>query len=294
MPACGRPSATSARGRLEHRRDGGLVVGAEDRPGRVADDAVLDDRLDRPLRRHRVEVRAEEERRAAGAASARAGREVAGVEPIRRPRRPRRRRARARRGSASTRSATRALLARRVGSAASSGKRSSDVGLDRTWHGDRMSSRALDHRDERLAAARPGSLVGEAIEHGPSLVLVADDDAATSQSTAAPASARLQREELLAMTVADVAGSGSTAEFDSWSPGPGARGWRTIRSQGRLELTLRYRAGGQIAGLTSTSRSAGRGRGQRAATATPRARASARAPRRRTRGRAAPAASAAT
>ena len=51
--------------RFEHRRDRGLVVGAEDRPARVPDDAVLDDGLERPLRRHGVEVRAEEERRAA-------------------------------------------------------------------------------------------------------------------------------------------------------------------------------------------------------------------------------------
>ena len=52
--------------RLEHRRDGRLVVGAEDRPGRVPDDAVLDHRLDRRGRRHGVEVRAEEERLAVG------------------------------------------------------------------------------------------------------------------------------------------------------------------------------------------------------------------------------------
>ena len=46
-PACGRPSASTPTRRLEHRRDGGLVVGAENRPGRVAHDAVLDNRLDR-------------------------------------------------------------------------------------------------------------------------------------------------------------------------------------------------------------------------------------------------------
>jgi hypothetical protein len=47
----------------EHRDDGRLVVGAEDRPGRVADEAgLVDDRLDRGFGRNRVEVRAEEER----------------------------------------------------------------------------------------------------------------------------------------------------------------------------------------------------------------------------------------
>ena len=47
---------------LEHRDDGGLVVAAEDRRAAVAHDPVLDDRLDRVDRRHRVEVGAEEER----------------------------------------------------------------------------------------------------------------------------------------------------------------------------------------------------------------------------------------
>ena len=52
--------------RLEHHRDRRLVVGAEDRPPRVADHAlVVDDRLDRAVGRHGVEVRAEEDRRAA-------------------------------------------------------------------------------------------------------------------------------------------------------------------------------------------------------------------------------------
>ena len=49
---------------LEHRDDGRLVVRAEDRPAGVPYDAVLDDRLQRSGRRHRVEVGAEEERRA--------------------------------------------------------------------------------------------------------------------------------------------------------------------------------------------------------------------------------------
>jgi hypothetical protein len=51
--------------RLEQRRDGGLVVGPEDRPARIAKDAVLDHRLERPSRRHGVEVSAEEDRQPA-------------------------------------------------------------------------------------------------------------------------------------------------------------------------------------------------------------------------------------
>jgi len=50
---------------LEHRGDGRLVVRAENRAARVPNDAVLDDGLKRPLRRHSVEMGAEEERRAA-------------------------------------------------------------------------------------------------------------------------------------------------------------------------------------------------------------------------------------
>ena len=57
-PALGEHAAD----RLEHAGDSRLVVGAEDRPARVADDAVLDDRLERAGRRHGVEVRAEEQR----------------------------------------------------------------------------------------------------------------------------------------------------------------------------------------------------------------------------------------
>ena len=52
--------------RLEHDHDRGLVVRAEDRSGGVAHDAVLaDDRVDPRLGRHRVGVRAEEDRRPA-------------------------------------------------------------------------------------------------------------------------------------------------------------------------------------------------------------------------------------
>ena len=51
--------------RLEHDRHGGLVVGAEDRPGPVPDDAVVDLGFDRALRRHGVEVRTEEQRETA-------------------------------------------------------------------------------------------------------------------------------------------------------------------------------------------------------------------------------------
>ena len=66
MPACGRPSASTRRVASSIDGDRGLVVGAEDRPGGVPHDAVLDHRLDRGGRRHGVEVRAEEERLAVG------------------------------------------------------------------------------------------------------------------------------------------------------------------------------------------------------------------------------------
>ena len=64
---------------LDHRGDGGLVVGAEDRPGGVPDDAVLDLGLDAPLRRHGVEVGAEEDRRAPVGAAREPAEQVAGV-----------------------------------------------------------------------------------------------------------------------------------------------------------------------------------------------------------------------
>ena len=46
---------------FEHRRDGRLVVRAEDRAGGVAHDAVLDHRLDRALGRNGVEMCAEKD-----------------------------------------------------------------------------------------------------------------------------------------------------------------------------------------------------------------------------------------
>ena len=65
IPACGRRSESTAPRRLEHDGDRSLVVRAEDRARGVANEAlVVDDRLDLPRRRHRVEVRAEEDRRA--------------------------------------------------------------------------------------------------------------------------------------------------------------------------------------------------------------------------------------
>jgi hypothetical protein len=50
---------------FEHHRDGRFVVRAQDRAAGVPHDAVVDHRLDRALGRHRVEVRAEEDRRPA-------------------------------------------------------------------------------------------------------------------------------------------------------------------------------------------------------------------------------------
>ena len=63
--------------RLDHRHDRRLVVRAEDRPAGVPDDAVLaDDGLERALRRHGVEVRAEEDRRPALDAARQAAEQV--------------------------------------------------------------------------------------------------------------------------------------------------------------------------------------------------------------------------
>ena len=75
------PVGDDSPGRLDHRDDGGLVVGAEDRATCVPDDAVLDDRLERALRRNRVEVRAEEEGHAAVDASGQAAEQVARIRP---------------------------------------------------------------------------------------------------------------------------------------------------------------------------------------------------------------------
>ena len=62
IPACGRPSASTRRVASSIADDRRLVVGAEDRRAGVADDPVVDDRLDGVGRGHRVEVGAEEER----------------------------------------------------------------------------------------------------------------------------------------------------------------------------------------------------------------------------------------
>ena len=73
-PALGDDAARS----LDQRDDGRLVVRAEDRPAGVPDDAVLaDDGLERALRRHRVEVGAEEDRRTDGLAPGEAAEQVA-------------------------------------------------------------------------------------------------------------------------------------------------------------------------------------------------------------------------
>jgi hypothetical protein len=57
------PFLEDASRRLEHDDHRGLVVGAEDRAGRVPNHAVLADAgVDRRLRRHRIRVCAEEDR----------------------------------------------------------------------------------------------------------------------------------------------------------------------------------------------------------------------------------------
>ena len=94
-PACGLPLLDDPARRLDHRHDRRLVVGAENRPARVPHDPVLaEDRLERALRRHRVEVRAEEDRRAAFGAAGEPAEQVPIVEPIAAPPRLRRRRGR--------------------------------------------------------------------------------------------------------------------------------------------------------------------------------------------------------
>jgi hypothetical protein len=68
-----------AKRRDEHRGHGGLVVGAEDRAPCVPDHAVLDDGLDRPLRRDGVEVCAQEDRNAAAVRRREPAEEVPGA-----------------------------------------------------------------------------------------------------------------------------------------------------------------------------------------------------------------------
>ena len=70
--------------RLEHHRDRSLVVGAEDRSGGVADDAVFHDGLDPARRGHGVEVGAEEDRRAGAVPARQPTVEVAGARADRR------------------------------------------------------------------------------------------------------------------------------------------------------------------------------------------------------------------
>jgi hypothetical protein len=83
----GAPLADDPRRGFEHDCDCRLVVRAEDRSRRVADDPVLVyQRLDRPLRRHGVEVRAEEDRRPAGAVRIQPAVEISGVRADRRAR----------------------------------------------------------------------------------------------------------------------------------------------------------------------------------------------------------------
>ena len=72
-----RRAVHQALGELEHHRDRGLVVGAEDRRVRVLPAAIDDHRLDRRGRRHGVQVRTQQD--AVRAATPDAGQQVAGV-----------------------------------------------------------------------------------------------------------------------------------------------------------------------------------------------------------------------
>jgi hypothetical protein len=70
--------------RVDHRNDRRLVVGAEDGARGVSHDALRDHRVDRPLRRDRVQVGAEEERGAAAVRRCEAAVEVPDLRPDRR------------------------------------------------------------------------------------------------------------------------------------------------------------------------------------------------------------------
>jgi hypothetical protein len=70
---------------LDHRHDGRLVVAPRIVPPALRTMSVLADRLERPLRRHRVEVRAEEDRRPALARPGRRQSRFPIVESISRP-----------------------------------------------------------------------------------------------------------------------------------------------------------------------------------------------------------------
>jgi hypothetical protein len=80
------PLVHDALRRDEHHGDGGLVVRPEDRARAVVDDSLLDDRLDRTLGRHGVEVGAEEDRRAGAVGRLQSTVEIAGVGADRRAR----------------------------------------------------------------------------------------------------------------------------------------------------------------------------------------------------------------
>ena len=76
MPGVRPPLGHDPPRRLEHHGDRRLVVGPEDRAAGVPDDAVLDDRLERPGGRNRVEMGAEEDRRPLAAAPGQAAEDV--------------------------------------------------------------------------------------------------------------------------------------------------------------------------------------------------------------------------
>ena len=85
-PACGRPSSTIRRAASIIATTADLLSAPEDRAAAVADDAVLaDDGLERPLRGHGVEMRAEEDRRPAWDAARQAAEQVPDRRADRRP-----------------------------------------------------------------------------------------------------------------------------------------------------------------------------------------------------------------
>ena len=186
---------------LDHRHDGRLVVRAEDRPAGVADDAVLaDDGLERPLRRHRVEVSAEEDRRPAGDAARQAAEQVPDRRADRRPASSSSTSSPSARSSSIDAVGDRALLARR---ARDRGELEEERAA-RGWQisAERCTLSKVDGVAEPLIQA---TLLGEALDNGPVAVFVVGDDfryiavnqyACTSSATPARSCWRCSAREL--------------------------------------------------------------------------------------------------
>ena len=242
--------------RLDHRDDGRLVVRAEDRSRGVPDDAVRDDRLERALRRHGVEMRTEEDRRTAVQPSRQPAQQVArvGVDP----------------GPGVV------LLDLEAQRAQLGGDAIGDRALVSRWTGDRAELReeieggghvALDPRPSRSARKPPvtyvyffyyvvavasavthelvqKSLVGEALEHGPVAVFVAGDDGRYLAVNAyACELLGYTRSELLDLRVPDVAVDPDAQINYAEMRRTGSRtGTTQLRRSDGTEVEMRFRA----------------------------------------------------